>query len=488
MNEEKNMSNFSKRRLKHGVGGIAVTAAVIAIVIIINVLVSRLPADISRIDTSGKDYYSISETTKNITSNLGLDVTMYHICARGNEDARISELLRRYSELSQRITVKNIDPQENPGFVSEYTEDTLADNSVIAVSDLRSYVINSDKILYRQFANYEEYYYYSMGYDAGEEYFAGELTFTSAIDYVSREKLPVLYALSGHGETELDDGYSSALENDNIPFKSLRLLAEESVPEDCGAVLINSPQSDITDDELEKLSGYFEEGGNILLITEFNKYTSETMPNIASLCSAAGLSSREELVTDEERCFQYPYALLPELTRSNDNPVSLLADADIYVLASFSHCIVAAEDSSSEFSGILKTTDKARLMNVDEDGRMTETDDDSTGAYYVGAMTNTEANGTRGDSSKFIWYSSPSITDAQYNYYTGGGNLNLFSASAGLLCEKQESVSVLAKSMSNATMIIDEQTGNLWWIAMTIAVPALILGGGMFVWIRRRRR
>lgn len=487
MNSDKKTS-FKALRFRRGIGGIALTAVVIAAVVIVNYLVSRLPSDMVRIDTSEEDYYTLDQVTVDMAESLDVDVTIYHVAARGNEDGRIAELLRRYEDLSPRITVKNIDSGEDPSFVSKYTDEDLADNSVIVESELRSYVISRDKIIYKTFSSYEDYYYYMMGYNAGEDYFAGELMFTSALDYVSRHDLPVLYTLGGHGESVLDENYSDSIKNENVPVTPLELLTVDSVPDDCGAVLINNPRTDITDDELDKLTRYTSEGGNILLITSYGAYSESAMPNLSSLCKAAGMYAADGLVNDENRCYGYSYMLLPELMSASGGPVDLLENTNIYVLTSSAQGIGTVEDSTSTFLGILRTTDGAYLMDADESGYLEEVDGDTTGTYYVGAMTESAADGTRGETSRFIWYSSPSVTDSTMNYYTGGGNMNLFTASVGYLCEKETSVSVLAKPLTDEVMVIDERTGNYWWVTMTIIVPVVILGAGFTVWLRRRRK
>ena len=45
------------------------------------------------------------------------------------------------------------------------------------------------------------------------------------------------------------------------------LLSLESVPEDADAILISDPQRDLSEDEVEKLRSYLEEGGSLVLLT-----------------------------------------------------------------------------------------------------------------------------------------------------------------------------------------------------------------------------
>ena len=104
-------------------------------------------------------------------------------------------MLSRYEGLCSKITVKNIDPATNPLFVSTYTNDTLAANSLIVVSSRRSTVVPNSE-LYTVSYTEEEYYYAMMGYSvSGSTTFTAEMAITSAIDYVTRESISTLYTL-----------------------------------------------------------------------------------------------------------------------------------------------------------------------------------------------------------------------------------------------------------------------------------------------------
>ena len=94
--------------------------------------------------------------------------------------------------------------------------------------------------------------YYSTG--SVSRSFDGEGQITSAIDYVTTETLPQVYLLSGHGEAALSDAFYGQLERANYETVSdFSLLNVDAVPEDCSALIINAPTSDISDEELSLL-------------------------------------------------------------------------------------------------------------------------------------------------------------------------------------------------------------------------------------------
>ena len=92
--------------------------------------------------------------TKNVASSLTEDVTLYLLAEDGSEDATLNELLTRYADLSSHIKYEKKDPVLNPSFASSYTDEDLASNSVIVVSDKRSKVIPYSD-LYESSVNYQ---------------------------------------------------------------------------------------------------------------------------------------------------------------------------------------------------------------------------------------------------------------------------------------------------------------------------------------------
>ena len=97
-------------------------------------------------------------------------------------------------------------------------------------------------------------------------YFDGEGRITSAIDYVTTDKLPKLYALEGHGEAELPETFSDKISKENIELGNLSLLKVDSVPEDARALMIHAPSSDISEEEKDLLGDYVNSGGKLLVM------------------------------------------------------------------------------------------------------------------------------------------------------------------------------------------------------------------------------
>ena len=271
-NSLKEMSKLNKKTLKNGSYSIAATVILLVVVIVINLIVAQIPEKYTQIDVSEQKLYTISEKTEDFLDELEQDVTIYHIVQNGYEDDSIVKLLNKFEEESKHIIVETKDPVLYPNFVSQYTDESIYDNSLIVVSGERSKYIS-----YYDLYEMEYDYYYGSSTTTG---FDGEGQIDSAISYVISEDLPVLYFTEGHGELEPDSTTTASLEKANYQLETINLITAEEVPEDAGCLIVCSPQSDISEDEAEKMITYLENGGKAMFVMD---YIGKELPNFQSV-------------------------------------------------------------------------------------------------------------------------------------------------------------------------------------------------------------
>lgn len=492
MNKETNIApkknGLNKKYLKIGSFSITMTVVVIAVVVVVNLFVGELPSTWTKYDMSALDLYSIGEESEAVINSVDEDVTFFLVAQRGNENAAIEELLDRYAAMNSHISVKTADPVTNPTFIEQYTTQALSQNSVIAVSGRRSYAVDYSEIYTTTYSDEELYNYYYYGQmPSGTPYFNGELCFTTALDYVTRDDLPKAYTLTGHGETALSETYLSYITAENIETDSLSILTLDSLPSDASAVIINVPISDISSDEAQKLISYMDEGGNLILITGALTFNSEKMPNLASVAKKAGLESVDGIVieTGRNNYMMYQHYLLPNLGSTSKEPLSLLSSSNTYVLANAAHGIVS--DGSTNVTPLLATTSGAYVKADLNSESLEKAEGDIEGMVYIGAAVTLEADGTRNDSGKFVWYSSPALSDESADSWVSGGNSGVFMATVGWMCENKINLSIMAKQMQVEALTVTAAQSALWSVIVVFIVPLAVFALGFVVWWRRRK-
>ena len=269
----------SRQALQGGSYSLITTAIVLAILIAFNILVTSLPASMTKHDISASKLYSITSNTKVVVNGLTEDVTIYWIVQSGEEDAVIETLLDKYDSLSDHITVVKKNPDVYPTFAEQYTSETVQNNSLVVECGDRS-----------RFISYHDIYIQDMYASS----FDGEGAITSAIDYVVREELPQVYLLEGHGEAALPDTFRDQIEKDNLETQTLSLLTADAVPEDAACLMVYAPSSDLSETEAEMLSDYVAGGGKLLVIA--GPTESGTLENLYGLLNDYGVESVDGIV------------------------------------------------------------------------------------------------------------------------------------------------------------------------------------------------
>lgn len=483
-NTEKKPMNM--RALKSGSYSLVVCVIALVLVVVVNLVMGTLPSTYTKLDTSSMGLFEISDETVGIVNAVDMPVTMYLVAPRGQEDSTILELMNRYKDLSSHITVKTVDPDTNPAFVTKYTTDTLAANSVIVESALRHYVVNYDSIYVMSYENMTEQDYYNYIYygiqPQGTPYFYGEMMLSQAVDYVSSKSIPTVYKLTGHSEDSLTETIQATFTANNVVVKELGLLGIDAIPEDCTAILINNPKTDISVYESEMLTEYLQNGGNMILTTDFRYYSAEKMPNLAGVTALMGMQSEDGLLVEGNRSHYLsdPTYLLPVIGTSG--PAAMLNSTNMYVLLPYAHGIVLTGTDDASAAPLLKTTTSSFVKKAGENITTYEMEEgDVEGTFSVGAYA------TLGE-SKFVWYSSPHIINDSMDYYVNGGNSTMFMASVNWMCEKAVSVSITAKTLQVQALVVPAAAAGMWATVLTVVLPVSVLAAGFVIWFRRRRR
>ena len=215
---QKRRYSFSQKKIS--LSAFSVGTIVLAFVLAVgaNLVVRELPTEVTAIDATSTKLYSLTDTTKDYVDSLQDDVTIYVLASEKNADTTLAETLTRYENLSKHISVEYINPATNPVFYQQYTDTAPSSGSLIVVSDARSRVVDSSDI-YEYSYDYTSYSSTLEGYDA-------EGQITSAIQYVTKasSELPVLYEITGHGETSLSGGFTEAVGKANMTVSELTLL------------------------------------------------------------------------------------------------------------------------------------------------------------------------------------------------------------------------------------------------------------------------
>lgn len=352
----------------------------------------------------------------------------------------------------------------------------------------RSRVIPYTDIYYQKYTQ-QELLYYQMYYGSVPDnptYFNIEQQLTSAVDYLTAEKLPTVYYITGHGETALDSTVTGLIGAENIDLAELPLLTKGSVPDDADAVIINAATKDFTEDEIKALEAYTAKGGNVLMTSFYNSELKErNLTNLYGFAKSLGLEYKDVLVLEgsKDNYVQAPYNILPTVA-ANDFSSALGSNTHLVMLNCNAIKLAETAPEGVTVTELLATSLKGYAKaEITKDTKIEKEEGDEEGKYVLGAMAEKTADGK---TSKLIWLASPALLDSRYSSYYS--NISYFMAILTDLCEKESSVTINAKSLQIEALTVSEASANLWGIILIAVIPLAVLVTGFVIWNRRIKR
>lgn len=472
---------FSKKMIGTGAFSAGMIVVMCAICVVVNLVVTALPAKYTSIDCSATKLYSLTSDTKDRVSKLDEDITIYVLNSNKSKDAKIDETINRYKDLSSHIKVKYVDPTTSPKFYQDYTDTTPTTNSLIIESKNRSKVIDYNDIYEYDSSSY--YYGYQSqssitGYDA-------EGQITSAIEYVTMDadELPVIYQITGHNETEIGSNFQSVVSKANANLKSLELFNEEKVPEDATAIIINSPTVDFNEEDAQKVIDYLNGGGKALIIGCY-AYNDE-LTNFNKILAAYNVSFKTGVVAenDSSKYYQNPLYLLPTVETTD-----YTSDAtDGYVFLAGSCAISYPEDTDDvTYTKLLSTSDSAVLKKDWKNITTSKADDgDENGPFTTGLAVNDSSTG-----ASIVVFGTPYVVDDSYDNAVSGNNADMFKDVITSMTGNVELASsvIPVKDYTLSNITINTLQAVITGLIIMIAVPILLIIIGIVVWAMRRKK
>ena len=483
---QKRRWTISRNMISTSVFSTGMIAIVVALTVVVNLIASALPETYTQIDATSQKLYSITEDTEKYLDTLKDDVTLYVMVNKNSKDDNVDRTLQKYASASKHVKVKYVDPNVSPAFASKYTDSDVTSNSIIVVCGDRSKVIDYNSDIYEY--SYDSSYNYSVtGYDC-------EGQVTAAIQYVTSESTTNVYELTGHDESTLSGDFSEVFQKRFMNVGSLSLLTVDAIPEDCQAIFITAPQSDLSEDDLSKLSQYLGNGGKIYLSIDYSKWNDLT--NFKKLLSDNNIETTESLLAETDRSYYYqsPFYLLPNVENTEVSS-SVAGMTQVFVPYSVGLTYTGEDDSNvTSFMTTSDTTIAKAAANIaavqsqaDAANIASAQDGDTQGQYSLGMMVTNENGG-----ELCVLGSAMMCTDSA-NQIVSGHNATLFNGIVNALVTTDDgnsdnAVVIAAKdyTVSNLTVSANAMLvyGILWGIFMPIALIII----GIIVWARRRKR
>lgn len=492
--EKGKFKKFMKsRKARHGTVAMAITALVIVMVIVLNIiiglLVNRFP-DLE-LDLTSNSSFALQDDTIDYVSHLDSDVTVYILMekdkfeSQGTYFVQAQKMLNKMvSKSNGKMKVKYVDLTSNPSFTSDYPNvdwQSSSANNIVLVESGKQYKV----LTLADCFEYDEqtYNYYGSYSFTGTK--IEQAVITAILNVTTNDKV-VVDMIKGNNEQDYSS-LKTLLENNAYQVNEVS-LATGDFDKDAKIAIMYAPSVDLDEKIVEKLSTWLSNDGKYgrSLIYVPTADMGE-MPNLDDFLKEWGMSIDRGYVfeTDETALVNAssPYAFT---VNYGDYYTDNLKNSKIPVVVSEAHPVNITDENTAH--ALLTTSDKAGVLPIDADKDWNYKDaitGDGENVAAEGVMSNEDKNSSR--VIVFGSYIMFSDTIMQYNSFN---NSAYFMNVVNTIADKEDvGITIESKSIDNTELgITDVATQNTMLVVFVIVIPIAILVAGFVLWLRRRNR
>ena len=438
------------------------------------------------LDMTRARLYSLSEPTEKLLKQVHQDISITLVWQKEVEQqynlsemyAQVNNVLKQYAQKNRLITYRVVDPVVNPELVLAYTQgqSKLGQGSIIVAGANLQRVIS--------FETWAGFY----GRERVKLNVEGPIS--NAILYIITGKMPKIYSLSAHGETQPADltqltgqSFQDALIADNFDVQPLSLRTQ-NMPDDADVIMILSPKNEFGATEIRQLETYLQNGGRLWINFALTDYG---LPRLREMLEGYGLSAQGMAAERNSK------KLLPNM---QNNPLYFEVN-----ISPFEGITQGLKESGSplvmgqamgllptgqmnayiRLHPLLKTSDQAVLFGRTTDQQLIRLQEDReiALAYAITAQRNNK-----------------DMTKESRLLVTSGdlGVMASFPASGQFylqgvqwLAGSSESLNIPSRNLSSLPLNISVSDFVIFSFVFVVALPALLLVAGFAVWNKRRR-
>lgn len=513
--EEKPASGFRKK-LKYGSMFYIVIALVVAIVVVMNIMVSvigkRSPM---KIDLTPDDRFELSDESIEAVKNINKDVTITVTAKRDYFDALASywrgqtgydtpfelipELLDKYSVYAKQgngsIDVRYVDMDVDPDIINQYKKFYNGDierGSIIVSSGDRVSVISSTDVM--NMIAPDQYTAQTTG-----EYkfkFTGESTITSAITNIcDAHPVKTAFAMTMNGASMFDaQSYGSAvnafenelLAKNGYDCTDVDIALDDIKPEDYDMAVIFAPSVDFSEDIIKKLSDFLYNGGkydrNLIYVPDVSK---TNLPNIEAFLADWNIKVENEIICDDQYNIGAAYAIV--LKVSDSEAVGTLPNDKLPIVSPYTRTLTEiTKNNGNIVKSIISSYDEAYTVSITDKNAEVGEKGEKSAVMLSQKQTSEDFNVY---TSSVLALGSPDMLDSRYiSLNTTYNNANVVISAINQIAGKENSTVILDKSLQYSAISPSTDQAKFIQILVCWVIPFIIAAIGITVLLRRRNK
>lgn len=513
-NTIKNQALFKK-----GGYSILITALVLAALILLNWFLSVMSTRVNlEIDMTKEKKSSISEENIDYIKGVknGVTVTvvankdeyesamdyysqnLYHAYATENYFGQTLTLIDKYAAYNDKISIEYVDPYSNDfsKITQTYPSLNISYGDIIVSCKLEGnervkLVSFTDIYSLTQDSTYASYGYETYNISGNNI----ETALTSAIAYVTSADSKKLALITGHSSYDYTENYQQVLSDNNYEISIIDSKLVKEISKDFDAVAILSPSIDFTAEEISAISEFLDNDGKLekgLLF--FADSSCPALPNLYTYLAQWGINIGEGVLYETTG----QYHIESDKTSMLSQPASLedddiMSQIETYALTGFNVPMTTGKPSENtcEVTALVQTASpEVVIAPVGSTKDFTEYTEADKQRYdtIIQAVDSRYDDSNNEIKSYVVAFSSVEFIESDWAF-AQTSNIDMVLNCTDRVCNVGDvGIRFTPKTLTNETFyqsVTETKTKAMRWIFM-IGVPIIMIGVGVFIYVRRR--
>lgn len=505
--------------LRRGGFSVAITAAVLVGIILINVLVSALSSRfVLEFDMSAQKENSMSEENIDYLKNLDSEVeiivcatpedyvggymgyyaqNLYGVTSDASEYFKQTvKLLDKYPAYNDKITLRYVDTQgsEFTEISSKYSNEKLYYGDIIVTCTKNGnerYKTVGFKDIYNlsEDSSYAAYGYTTSTVGGNNV----ETAVTGAIAYVTSSKTKKAALITGHSKTDYTADYQTLLKANNYEITVVSDSMISSISDEYDAVIIAAPTTDFLGSELDAISDFLENDGKLGKgLVFFADAAAPYLTNLYDFLEQWGIAVSEGILfeTNSQNHMPDDPMTMGTYPTSSDNDITSGMNLCI---TGYNVPMTAAYESEGNITvtSLMSTPESVVAAPVGTAADWTGADDYTKQSYssVIEAQMSDYDDDNNKISSYVMAFSSVEFIQSEYNEQASVANKNITLAAAERAVGAEDTgISFISKTITNESYsdsVTDSSARIIRGLFMFV-LPIVCIALGIYIFIRRK--
>ena len=479
------MKFLKSRKFKIGAYGAAVTAVILLIVLAVNYISVLLTVRKDAfIDLTAEKAFELSQEARDVFASIDDSIRVTVLYSKEAYEtinpycAQVVYILDQAQKENEKISVRYVDPLENPEIAASYPGAACTQGDMIMEN------LESGRFYEVPFS--DMFFFGSSGNITGSK--AEAVIASRMMSMTSGESYNIAFT-KGHSEDETEE-LRSLMELNNYTVSDVSTVTED-IPEDALCLVIVAPKVDFSTEEIMKMEQYMRNGGEYgKSILYFTSIEQPEVPNLAAFLANYGFEITTEIVGETDSRYTFGDSQFYALSGYLEENYSVKAlNAGLASISPYTRPIniLFVNSSNVRTAPLMSFSPSSMAIDmVDTSKYRSGSDGDLYSAAVAEQYEYVSGEGER--MSKLCVFGTSSFINDTMLSTESLGNAEYMVGVLAQLAPNETSIEIAAKSILGGYMSISNKTATILGVVFVALVPLAIIATGVYVYIRRRNK